>query len=191
MSPSPHFHIVEYRIKHYWIPSRPIEKTKQTNTFACIYEPGPRTPTPPPPMVSPPTPNPPTPPKPSICMLFAHIHTHIHIYTPLSTPPTSHLYVICSTWEPRPPPPPPQNLVFARYLHIYIHIYTYILPFPPLQPRISTLFAALESHDLVNGPCLPVYFYHNLFFEPPIACLAHGLQHICYLWITQSLPMQT
>ena len=88
-------------------------------------------------------------------------------------------------------PPPPQNLVFACYLHIYIHIYTYILPFPPLQPRISTLFAALESHDLVNGPCLPVYFYHNLFFEPPIACLAHGLQHICYLWITQSLPMQT
>ena len=85
-------------------------------------------------------------------------------------------------------PPPPQNLVFACYLHIYIHIYTYILPFPPLHPRISTLFAALESHDLVNGPCLPVYFYHNLFFEPPIA---HGLQHICYLWITQSLPMQT
>ena len=88
-------------------------------------------------------------------------------------------------------PPRPQNLVFACYLHIYIHIYTYILPFPPLHPRISTLFAALESHDLVNGPCLPVYFYHNLFFEPPIACLAHGLQHICYLWITQSLPMQT
>ena len=85
------------------------------------------------------------------------------------------------------PPPPPQNLVFACYLHIY----TYILPFPPLQPRISTLFAALESHDLLNGPCLPVYFYHNLFFKPPIACLAHGLQHICYLWITQSLPMQT
>ena len=75
-------------------------------------------------------------------------------------------------------PPTPQNLVFACYLHIYIHIYTYILPFPPLQPRISTLFAALESHDLVNGPCLPVYFYHNLFFEPPIACLAHGLQHV-------------
>ena len=76
---------------------------------------------------------------------------------------------------------------------------TYILPFPPLQPRISTLFAALESHDLVNGPCLPVYFYHNLFFEPPIACKAYlwitqslpFLQHICYLWITQSLPMQT
>ena len=63
------------------------------------------------------------------------------------------------------PPTPPQNLVFACYLHIYIHIYTYILPFPPLQPRISTLFAALESHDLVNGPCLPVYFYHNLFFR--------------------------
>ena len=67
---------------------------------------------------------------------------------------------------PNPNPPhPPQNLVFACYLHIYIHIYTYILPFPPLQPRISTLFAALESHDLVNGPCLPVYFYHNLFFR--------------------------
>ena len=97
-------------------------------------------------------------------------------------------------WYPPPtpnPPHPPQNLVFACYLHIYIHIYTYILPFPPLQPRTSTLFAVLESHDLVNGPCLPVYFYHNLFFEPPIACLAHGLQHICYLWITQSLPMQT
>ena len=94
-----------------------------------------------------------------------------------------------------PPPlltsPTPQNLVFACYLHIYIHIYTYILPFPPLQPGISTLFAALESHDLVNGPCLPVYSYHNLFFEPPIVCLAHGLQHICYLWITQSLPVQT
>ena len=46
---------------------------------------------------------------------------------------------------PTPNPPTPQNLVFACYLHIYIHIYTYILPFPPLHPRISTLFAALES----------------------------------------------
>ena len=111
---------------------------------------------------------------------------NIYIYTNL-----------CITRTPTPPPPPPpmvsppplltppppQNLVFACYLHIYIHIYTYILPFPPLQPRISTLFAALESHDLVNGPCLPVYFYHNIFFEPPKACLAHGLQHICYLWL--------
>ena len=70
-----------------------------------IYEPGPRTPTPPPSppqWYPPPLLTPPTPPKPSICMLFAHIHTHIHIYTPLSTRPTSHLYVICSTWEPRP-----------------------------------------------------------------------------------------
>ena len=56
----------------------------------------------PPQWYPPPLLTPPTPPKPSICMLFAHIHTHIHIYTPLSTPPTSHLYVICSTWEPRP-----------------------------------------------------------------------------------------
>ena len=51
----------------------------------------------PPQCYPPPLLTPPTPPKPSICMLFAHIHTHIHIYTPLSTPPTSHLYVICST----------------------------------------------------------------------------------------------
>ena len=68
--------------------------------YICIYEPGPRTPTPPPlppQWYPPPLLTPPTPPKPSICMLFAHIHTHIHIYTPLSTPPTSHLYVICST----------------------------------------------------------------------------------------------
>ena len=117
-------------------------------------------------------------------------HIYIYIYEPgprTPTPPPSPPMVS----PPLLTPPPPQNLVFACYLHIYIHIYTYILPFPPLQPRISTLFAALESHDLVNGPCLPVYFYHNLFFEPPIACLAHGLQHICYLWITQSLPMQT
>ena len=119
-----------------------------------------------------------------VCLNFIlYIYTYTYIYEPgprTPTPPPK--------WYP---PHPPQNLVFACYLHIYIHIYTYILPFPPLQPRISTLFAALESHDLVNGPCLPVYFYHNLFFEPPIACLAHGLQHICYLWITQSLPMQT
>ena len=115
------------------------------------------------------------------------IYIHIYIWARSPDPHTP------PQWYPPPllTPPPPQNLVFACYLHIYIHIYTYILPFPPLHPRISTLFAALESHDLVNGPCLPVYFYHNLFFEPPIACLAHGLQHICYLWITQSLPMQT
>ena len=121
-----------------------------------------------------------------------YMYTYIYIYEPGPRTPTPPLP---PQWYPPPtpnPPHPPQNLVFACYLHIYIHIYTYILPFPPLQPRISTLFAALESHDLVNGPCLPVYFYHNLFFlEPPIACLAHGLQHICYLWITQSLPMQT
>ena len=122
---------------------------------------------------------------------FWRVVAYIYIYEPgprTPTPPP-----LPPQWYPPPllTPPPPQNLVFACYLHIYIHIYTYILPFPPLHPRISTLFAALESHDLVNGPCLPVYFYHNLFFEPPIACLAHGLQHICYLWITQSLPMQT
>ena len=125
---------------------------------------------------------------------------YIYIYmSPVPGPHTPHPPppLLPPQWYPPPPPlltpPTPQNLVFACYLHIYIHIYTYILPFPPLQPRISTLFAALESHDLVNGPCLPVYFYHKnfFFFEPPIACLAHGLQHICYLWITQSLPMQT
>ena len=90
-----------------------------------------------------------------------------------------------------PTPPKPSICMLFAHIHTHIHIYTYILPFPPLQPGISTLFAALESHDLVNGPCLPVYSYHNLFFEPPIVCLAHGLQHICYLWITQSLPVQT
>ena len=96
----------------------------------------------------------------------AYIYIYIYIYEPgprTPTPPP-----LPPQWYPPPtpnPPPPPQNLVFACYLHIYIHIYTYILPFPPLQPRISTLFAALESHDLVNGPCLPVYFYHNLFFR--------------------------
>ena len=116
-------------------------------------------------------------------IIYIYTYTYIYIYEPGPRTPTPPPQMVS--------PPPPQNLVFACYLHIYIHIYTYILPFPPLQPRISTLFAALESHDLVNGPCLPVYFYHNLFFEPPIACLAHGLQHICYLWITQSLPMQT
>ena len=91
---------------------------------------------------------------------FQKMHTHTIIWC---------VYMSPVPGPPHPPPsppngiPPPQNLVFACYLHIYIHIYTYILPFPPLQPRISTLFAALESHDLVNGPCLPVYFYHNLF----------------------------
>ena len=112
-----------------------------------ICEPGPRTPTPPsPPMVSPPLLTPPPAPKPSICMLFAHIHTHIHIYTSLSTPP---------------------NLASLRYL--------------------QHLRATTSSTDLV-------YLYISIitfFLEPPIACLAHGLQHICYLWITQSLPMQT
>ena len=96
---------------------------------------------------------------------FIHVYIYIYIYEPgprTPTPPPSPPMVS----PPTPNPPhPPQNLVFACYLHIYIHIYTYILPFPPLQPRISTLFAALESHDLVNGPCLPVYFYHNLFFR--------------------------
>ena len=136
--------------------------------------------------------------------IYTHVHIHIyiktyiHIYTYTyihiwARSPDPHTTPLPPQWYPPPllTPPPPQNLVFACFLHMYIHIYTYILPFPPLQPRISTLFAALESHDLVNGPCLPVYFYHNLFVEPPIACLAHGLQHICYLWITQSLPMQT
>ena len=67
----------------------------------CVYEPGPRTPTPPPPMVSPPTPNPPTPQNLVFaCYLhiYIHIYTYIYIYIPLSTPPPSHLYVICSTW---------------------------------------------------------------------------------------------
>ena len=126
-------------------------------------------------------------------LYFISIYLWLCIYmSPVPGPPHTPPPTPPMVSPPTPnPPPPPQNIVFACYLHIYIHIYTYILPFPPLQPRISTLFAALESHDLVNGPCLPVHFYHNLFFEPPIACLAHGLQHICYLWITQSLPMQT
>ena len=79
------------------------------------------------------------------------------------------------------PPTPPKPSICTLFAHI--HIYTYILPFPPLQPRISTLFAALESHDLVNGPCLPVYFYHNLFFEPPIAIF--NIPHIlCKIYST-------
>ena len=135
------------------------------------------------------------------CTFRIYIILYIQTIYSLSLSLNINIYIWARSPDPHTPPngiPPPlltppaaQNLVFACYLHIYIHIYTYILPFPPLQPRISTLFAALESHDLVNGPCLPVYFYHSLFFEPPIACLAHGLQHICYLWITQSLPMQT
>ena len=79
-------------IKHRW-PGNPLYMSPV---------PGPHTPPSPPNGIPPPLLTPPIPPKPSICMLFAHIHTHIHIYTPLSTPPTSHLYVICSTWEPRP-----------------------------------------------------------------------------------------
>ena len=120
--------------------------------------------------------------------LYLHRFYYLYIYEPgprTPTPPPSP-----PQWYPPPtpnPPTPPKPSICM----LFAHIHTYILPFPPLQPRISTLFAALESHDLVNGPCLPVYFYHNLFFESPIACLAHGLQHICYLWITQSLPMQT
>ena len=70
--------------------------------YIWARSPDPHTPPLPPQWYPPPLLTPPTPPKPSICMLFAHIHTHIHIYTPLSTRPTSHLYVICSTWEPRP-----------------------------------------------------------------------------------------
>ena len=92
-----------------------------------------------------------------IC-IYIYVYTYMYIYiciymSPVPGPPTPPP----PQWYPPPtpnPPPTPQNLVFACYLHIYIHIYTYILPFPPLQPRISTLFAALESHDLVNGPCL-------------------------------------
>ena len=156
-----------------------------------IYEPGPRTPTPPPPMVSPPPLLTPPPPQNLVFACYLHICIHIYTYIFPFPPFQPRISTLFAALESHDHPPTPQNLVFARYLHIYIHIYTYILPFPPFQPRISTLFAALESHDLVNGPCLPVYFYHNLFFEPPIACLAHGLQHICYLWITQSLPMQT
>ena len=70
--------------------------------YIWARSPDPHTPPSPPNGIPPPLLTLPTPPKPSICMFFAHIHTHIHIYTPLSTPPTSHLYVICSTWEPRP-----------------------------------------------------------------------------------------
>ena len=44
--------------------------------------PGPPHPPLPPQWYPPPLLTPPTPPKPSICMLFAHIHTHIHIYSP-------------------------------------------------------------------------------------------------------------
>ena len=88
----------------------PVRSQQEQYIYIYIYiyiymspVPGPPHPPPSPPQwYPPPLLTPPTPPKPSICMLFAHIHTHIHIYTPLSTPPTSHLYVICSTWEPRP-----------------------------------------------------------------------------------------
>ena len=126
-------------------------------------------------------------------MLYFCIYIYTYVYD-------MYIYMSPVPGPPHPPPngippptpnPPTSPKPSICTLFAHIHIYTYILPFPPFQPRISTLFAALESHDLVNGPCLPVYFYHNLFFEPPIACLAHGLQHICYLWITQSLPMQT
>ena len=72
--------------------------------YMCVYiymspVPGPSHP---PPMVSPPPLLTPPPPQNLVFARYLHIYTHIHIYTPLSTLPTSHLYVICSTWEPRP-----------------------------------------------------------------------------------------
>ena len=77
-------------------------KSNMCYLYIYIYEPGPRTPTPPPPppMVSPPPLL--TPPPPQNLVFACYLHIYIHIYTPLSTPPPSHLYVICSTWEPRP-----------------------------------------------------------------------------------------
>ena len=83
-------------------------------------------------------------------------------------------------------PPPPQNLVFACYLHIYIHIYTYILPFPPLQPRISTLFAALESHDHPPTPPKPsictlfAHIHTHIYspFHPSNLASLRYLQHL-------------
>ena len=90
-------------------------------------------------------------------IIFWFLSIYLSLSLALSFPPSLSLYIWARSPDPHTPPqwyppplltpPPPQNLVFACYLHIYIHIYTYILPFPPLQPRISTLFAALESHD--------------------------------------------
>ena len=89
-----------------------------------------------------------------LCCMLEHRHKHffqqisttgVCVYmSPVPGPPHPPLP---PQWypPPTPNPPTPQNLVFACYLHIYIHIYTYILPFPPFHPRISTLFAALES----------------------------------------------
>ena len=61
--------------------------------YACLFHvyiyiymspvPGPpHPPLSPPNGIPPPLLTPPTPPKPSICMLFAHIHTYTHIYSP-------------------------------------------------------------------------------------------------------------
>ena len=74
-------------------------------------------------------------------------------------------------------PPTPQNLVFACYLHIYIHIYTYILPFPPLQPRISTLFAALET---TTSSTDFVYLYISIitFFSNRLQRASHMVYNI-------------
>ena len=74
--------------------------------------------------------------------LSLNINIYLYIYEP--GPRTPHLRP--PQWYPPPLliPPTLQNLVFACYLHIYIHRYTYILPFPPLQPRISVICSTWE-----------------------------------------------
>ena len=62
---------------------------------------------------------------------------------------------------PNPPhPPKPSICMLFAHIHTHIHIYT-----PLSTPPTSHLYVICSTwdHDLVNGLCLPVYFYHNLF----------------------------
>ena len=88
-------------------------------------------------------------------------------------------------------PPPPQT----SHLHIICSIWE-------AQPARCTLFATVESHNLVTGPSLAVHFQHiNLslaesstyYPKPanvlPIAYLTHSLPLIASLHFTYLLPI--
>ena len=111
------------------------------NMYIWARSPDPHTP---PQWYPPPTPNPPTPPKPSVCMLFAHIHTHIHIYTPLSTlqPRISTLFAALESHDHPPTPPKPSICTLFAHIHTHIHIYT-----PLSTPPTSHLYVICSTWE--------------------------------------------
>ena len=122
--------------------------------------PGPPHPPLPPQWYPPPLLTPPTPPKPSICMLFAHIHTHIYSpFHPSNLASLRYLQHLRATTTP-PTPPKPSICMYLHVICTYTYTYTHI--YSPFHPSNLASLRYLQHLRATTSSTELLYLYISI-----------------------------